>query len=378
MHCKNPSVSLIGSSFATLAVLLAGCGGSNTVSSAPGSPGSPGSSSASSFSVSSSMPASGATGVALTSTIQITFSSAANATTVNTTDIVVTDPSGAVSGTVSYNASSNTATFTPSAALAGSTTYTVKVSGVTGSSGGAMASADTFSFTTAASPSAALQYQAPLGGNSGSVGQVTVDTDGNVAVQLNGATASTTFSIQFCYVEAVNASSIPCFAVGSVDTNASGDGSTTTMFPKSGAWAGDFQLITSAQTASGLDYYSTTGYGTGYMSTLVPNGADATFDGSPVSNEAPLASGSIAYASSPSPNGSLTFTLTGAVANDVSIEAAEGGLVPYDYYSLGGTYTTNGAGDVTFTVAPSGQGGDIFDISPQNGQVGWEGGFSVP
>jgi hypothetical protein len=380
MHRKNLSFGLIGSFLASLTALLAGCGGSHPMSTAPGTPGSPGSSTAPTFSVASSMPASGATNVALTATIQIAFSSAANASTVNTTDIVVTDPSGAVSGSVSYNASSNTATFTPSGPLAGSTTYTVKVSGVTGSSGGAMASADSFTFTTAAPAQAPLQYQVSLSGTSGIVGQVSVDTAGNVTVQLKGAVASQTFPVQFCELVPVGQTSATCFAVGTVTTDASGNGTTTVMFPQSGPWTGDFGLA-----ANGTSYStvlpSATGSSGVYMSTLQPTKtADGGIFNAQINNapQAPLTSGTITFSTSPAPNGSLQFVLTGGPANDPSIEVAEGGLFPYDYYGVGGSYATNGSGDVTFTAAPSGMGGDIFDVSPQNGDAGWEGGFSVP
>ena len=46
-----------------------------------------------------------------------------------TVSMTLTGPSGAVAGTTSYDAASQTATFTPSARLANSTSYTATVSG---------------------------------------------------------------------------------------------------------------------------------------------------------------------------------------------------------------------------------------------------------
>src|ERR1700728_1020326 len=172
MYRTYLSSVLTASSIAIFSAVLAGCGSNRITPGAPSSPSSPGSPSSSSFSVSSTVPANAATNVALNSTIQVVFSSAATASTVNTTDIVVTDSSGAVSGAVSYNSSSDAATFTPSGPFVAGTTYTVKVSGVTSSGGTAFASADTLTFATVAPPPAP-QYQPSFADNSSSIGQVT-------------------------------------------------------------------------------------------------------------------------------------------------------------------------------------------------------------
>src|SRR5580698_2249534 len=134
------------SSFTLLLAFAIGCnGGSHPTTVNPTSPSSGGTS----VSVSTVQPASGATGVATNAAIQITFSSAVDTATVDSADIVVTNASStAIAGTVSYNSSNDTATFTPKAALATDTKYTVTVTGVTGSGGGAMASSFTSTFTT--------------------------------------------------------------------------------------------------------------------------------------------------------------------------------------------------------------------------------------
>ncbi|BBH67980.1 hypothetical protein ACTI_46650 [Actinoplanes sp. OR16] len=85
-------------------------------------------------------PASGATGVAATTAVTATFSEP-----VTSAAIAIAGVPGATSSTA------NTVTFTPSAALAASTTYTVTVSGAKDAAGNTMA-ATSWSFTTAATP----------------------------------------------------------------------------------------------------------------------------------------------------------------------------------------------------------------------------------
>src|SRR6185436_5165697 len=71
----------------------------------------------------STVPANGATGVAVNTTISATFSEAMNPATINGTTFTVTGPGATpVAGTVTY--AGNTATFTPSAVLANSTLFT--------------------------------------------------------------------------------------------------------------------------------------------------------------------------------------------------------------------------------------------------------------
>jgi hypothetical protein len=92
-------------------------------------------------------PASGATGVAVTTKATATFSEQVQSATVA---MAVKDASGAtVPGTVAYDAAAAKATFTPTAALAASSTYTVTVSGAKDATGNVMA-ATSWSFTTAA------------------------------------------------------------------------------------------------------------------------------------------------------------------------------------------------------------------------------------
>ena len=109
--------------------------------------------------VSSVTPAGGATGVSTATGVTATFSEAMDATTISTSTMELRTPANAlVAATVVYSSASRTATLQPSAALAGSTTYTATVKGgatdprVKDAAGNALASNMTWSFTTAAPP----------------------------------------------------------------------------------------------------------------------------------------------------------------------------------------------------------------------------------
>lgn len=137
-----PSVLAIG-------ILLAGCG-SSTVSN-PGGSGNPGSGSGPAPAVSASAMA--ATGVAPNNMLEVQFSEAMDATTINAKTFTVADSSGnAVSGAVSYDSDFNVASFTPTTALLTSTMYTATIgTGVASSGGVHLAAAYTDKFTTGAS-----------------------------------------------------------------------------------------------------------------------------------------------------------------------------------------------------------------------------------
>lgn len=362
----------------------------NSPSNPPASPSGPSNPStpAATFSVASISPAPGATQVALNTTIQITFSSDANASTVNATDIKVTSPQP-VPGTVSYDSSSKTAKFTPSAALAPSSTYTVTVNGVSSSSGTSMTGPFTSRFATvtasasSGSPSApVLQYEASLIQGTTVVGSISVDTTGTVSVQFSGATASQNFALQFCPTFYSKMELPPnCFSVGSFAADSSGKVNASIKFPKSGSWAGDFQVNsgTTPESSTGLNATTVSGSSSEvYQAALQPmttvNGAALTSG-----TQAPLTSGSVVYS-----KGTLQFTLSGA-SPGTTYTSTENAL------ALGGSYsyvlataqkqsafTTDSKGNISFTVLQDGIFGDIFTVEPQNNTVGYVGGFSVP
>ena len=82
-------------------------------------------------------PATGATDIAQTSTISMTFSKPMNQATLNNSTIIVTDQLGKISsGSVAYDGGTNTAVFTPTTPLSGSSLYTVALtSGIKDSNG---------------------------------------------------------------------------------------------------------------------------------------------------------------------------------------------------------------------------------------------------
>ncbi|HEX7598547.1 MAG TPA: Ig-like domain-containing protein [Polyangia bacterium] len=93
-------------------------------------------------------PAAATTAVGTNAAVVITFSEAMNATTV-ANSIQVSAGASAVSGTVSYDAGTLQATFSPSAQLAKLTLYTVTVTGAKDLAGNALATPFTSTFTTA-------------------------------------------------------------------------------------------------------------------------------------------------------------------------------------------------------------------------------------
>ncbi|WP_292456262.1 DUF4082 domain-containing protein, partial [Methylibium sp.] len=104
-------------------------------------------------------PPAGAVDVGTATAVTVTFSEALDAATVNASTLELRNAANAlVASTVSYNATNRTATLTPSAALAVSSTYTATVRGgasdprIKDLAGNALAANASWSFTTAAPP----------------------------------------------------------------------------------------------------------------------------------------------------------------------------------------------------------------------------------
>src|SRR5207248_809620 len=100
-----------------------------------------------------------------------------DSTTITSSSFTVTKVGdGAVAGTVTYDSATNTATFTPSASLALSTTYTANLdTTVKASDGTPLAAAFSWSFTTAATSSPpTVTSTTPAAGASGVVATSTV------------------------------------------------------------------------------------------------------------------------------------------------------------------------------------------------------------
>ena len=100
--------------------------------------------------VSSTIPAAGATGVALNSNVAATFSKAMDPLSITTTTFTLKQGSTPVVGSVT-NGTGTSATFTPTSPLTASTVYTATLStGVKDAQGNALAAASVWSFTTGA------------------------------------------------------------------------------------------------------------------------------------------------------------------------------------------------------------------------------------
>ena len=131
--------------------------------------------------VSTTVPTSGAAGVIVANALTATFSTPMNSSTITASTFTLTGPgSTAVSGLVTFNTGTSTATFTPNASLAYSTLYTATITtGATSSAGAALAANYVWTFTTGASPnSVTVDFGAPqqtirgFGGSTAWLGQM--------------------------------------------------------------------------------------------------------------------------------------------------------------------------------------------------------------
>jgi Ice-binding-like/Bacterial Ig-like domain len=122
--------------------------------------------------VTSVAPPNGAVGVCPNTIVTATFSKAMNPASINSGTFTLTGPdTTAVAGTVSYDAASNTAIFTPSSALAFSTLYTATITtGATDVFGLSLATNYVWSFTTGTTtcltgPPTVISVAPPTGSN---------------------------------------------------------------------------------------------------------------------------------------------------------------------------------------------------------------------
>jgi subtilisin-like proprotein convertase family protein len=100
----------------------------------------------------STSPENNSTDIAVTPAVTATFSEPMDGATLSTTTVTLSDGTSAVSGAVTYDAGTMTATFTPSGELKLSTVYTAMITtGVTDSTGNAIAGDYSWSFITVSS-----------------------------------------------------------------------------------------------------------------------------------------------------------------------------------------------------------------------------------
>ena len=122
-----------------IGIVMSGCGGDG---------GGSGESDATPPSVASTSPTPSATGIAIDGALSVSFSEPMAAGSIGAASFTLSQGGSAVSGTVSY--SGTTATFTPAAPLAPSTTYTATLTaGATDSAGNPLPASYVWSFTTA-------------------------------------------------------------------------------------------------------------------------------------------------------------------------------------------------------------------------------------
>lgn len=154
--------------------------------------------------VSPSYPAASATGIPQSTTVIAQFSEAINPLTINGTTFYLKTSSGSsVSGTVSYDSSNYTATFTPNSTLASNTTYTATITtGVTDLVANTLEAAYSWSFTTVTTDSTAPTIKSvyPV------VNATSVPISAAVVVKFSKAMLSSTITTSTFYINGVSGS----------------------------------------------------------------------------------------------------------------------------------------------------------------------------
>jgi 6-phosphogluconolactonase (cycloisomerase 2 family) len=238
--------------------------------------------------------------------------------------------------------------------------------------------------SVSASPVPGAQYVASFGPSSNAKigsGTVSVDPSGNVTVQLSGAPTNQSYTLEFCpAVLATDQNSPACFNVGAVSTSSTGTANATMSFPKSGSWAGDFQL----NSGSRPEYFSS--YTPAFLAQLQPE-STVNEGALKVSGDTqlPLTSGRVTYSDDSFPGNDFEFNLIGTgVSGPSGFEAIET-ETPYmdgsGSYVISGPYAYGGLDGITFFDAPSSEGGDLLEVelsSNSSNQQGFIGGFSIP
>jgi O-glycosyl hydrolase len=141
-------------------------------------------------------PTNASTGVAITAVVTATFDQAMNASDfTGSTFTLVPQGAGVVSGTLSYNAATNTETLTPASPLAYNTTYTATLTtGVQSALGGSLASNYTWTFTTATAPPPSVTAVTPTNLSAGVAISTTVTASFNQAMN-SGTITGLTFTL---------------------------------------------------------------------------------------------------------------------------------------------------------------------------------------
>lgn len=296
LACSALALSGCGSNHQTT------CGSGNCITNVPG--------------VTLNSPAAGATGISVTTTVTATFDMPMSSASLTTSTFTLSSSGGAVTGAVTYDASTDTATFTPAAALAYNTQYTATITtGAESLAGGSLRADYTWSFTTAAAPPPTVTSETPASGAT------------NVSI---GTTVTATFS------EAMQSSSL----TGSTFTLADSGGN-----PISGAVTYDSGTNTATFTPS-----SALSYATVYTATITT--------GATASNGATLATGfswQFTTEAAPAPP-TVTSTTPANGTTDIAINTAVSAVFSEamnasSFTSTSFTVTTQGGASVAGAVS---------------------------
>lgn len=156
-------------------VLMAGCNGSNESLGGGGGTTGP--------TVSSTVPAAGATDVAIDAHITATFSTTMDSATITTSTFTVSDGTTDIAGTVALSADGVTATFIPTSLLTTGTLYTATITtGAKDINGNALAADKIWTFTAGSTLSPTVVSTFPLNADIGVPGTTNITATFSVAM----------------------------------------------------------------------------------------------------------------------------------------------------------------------------------------------------
>ncbi len=280
-------------------------------------------------SVTAATPASGATNVSIGTALTATFSEAMQSSSLNAGTFTLADSSGtSVSGAVTYDAPSDTATFTPSSSLSYATSYTATITtGATASNGAALANGFTWQFNTEPAPAPpTVTSTTPANGTTG----IAIDTP--VAAVFSVAMNATSFSASTFTLTSQGGSGV----AGSVSYNPA---TQTASFTPSAHLS--YGITYTATLTTGIASQSGQSLAANYTWSFTTAQAPAVLSTAPANGATSVAAATnvtatFSMAMNPATLTTSTFTLSGA-----------GGTVA-------GTVTYNGAADAAaFTPSAS-------------------------
>ena len=216
------------------------------------------------------------------------------------------------------------------------------------------------------SSTSGIQLQESIQGPSGS-GTLTVNSSGDVSIQVSGMAPGANFTWNFCAVPAVS----PCLDLGQkLLTDNGGNGQLTFRFPKSGTWSGYFVGNSAPPGTRGA--YGITTYDSALHSVSADMQKMSGINGSAIDStpQDPLTSGHVTVA-----NGTATINVAGAapmVMYDVILQGS-GGSSSYGE----GKLSTDANGNGNAQLKLSGDPGSVFRFT-RTGANGFVTGFRVP